>query len=247
MSRSVVGRHLSSRRRGRFTCRVVSMTKLELTRRRYAESIRELLWQRHRLRLSGRLVSAFGQIPREKFLGPPPWLIRGLPATTVCQRVMLRLTRQHVGDWTTRDPSQLYRDVAVAIDPGRGLNNGQPRGVATWLHLLELRSGDRVLHVGCGLGYYTAVVTAAVAPGEVIGVELDAALASQARANLGDVNHVTIVDANGVEYDSGPVDVILVNAGATHPPAARQPSRRRTNATSLDRRAGERVDAQGDP
>jgi protein-L-isoaspartate(D-aspartate) O-methyltransferase len=30
---------------------------------------------------------------------------------------------------------------------------------------------------------------------------------------------VTIADANGVEYDSGPVDAILVNAGATHPQA----------------------------
>ena len=76
-----------------------------------------------------------------------------------------------------------------------------------------------MLHVGCGLGYYTAIISAAVAPGEVIGVELDAALASQARANLTEVNHVTIVVANGVEYDSGPVDAILVNAGVTHPQA----------------------------
>jgi len=122
-------------------------------------------------------------------------------------------------DWTTRDPSQLYRDVAVAIDPTRSLNSGQPSGVATWLHFLELQHGDRVLHVGCGLGYYTAVIAAAVAPGEVIGVELDPALASQARANLADINHVTIVNANGVQCDSGPVDVILVNAGVTHPRA----------------------------
>lgn len=195
------------------------MPKLELTRRRYAESIRDLLWQRHRLHLSDRLVSAFAQTPREEFLMPPPWLIREVPPATVWQRVLLRLARHHGRDWTTRDPSQLYRDVAVAIDPSRGLNNGQPSGVATWLHLLELQRGDRVLHVGCGLGYYTAVIAAAVAPGEVIGVEIDAALASQARGNLGDVNHVTIVDANGVEYDSGPVDVILVNAGVTHPQA----------------------------
>jgi protein-L-isoaspartate(D-aspartate) O-methyltransferase len=124
--------------------------------------------------------------------------------------------RYHACDWTTRDPNQLYRDVPVAIDASRGLNNGQPSGVATWLHLLELQRGDRVLHVGCGLGYYTAVIAATVARGEVIGVELDAALASQARANLTEVDHVTIVVANGIEYDSGPVDAILVNAGVTH-------------------------------
>ena len=188
------------------------MEKLESTRRRYAEVIRDLLWQRHRLRLSDTLVSAFARIPREDFLGPPPWLIHGIPASTVWQRVLSRipLHQHHAHDWTTRDPTQLYRDVVVAIDPSRGLNNGQPSGVATWLHLLELQSGDRVLHVGCGLGYYTAIMAAAVAPGEVIGVELDPALASQARANLTQVNHVTIVVANGTEYDSGPVDAILV-------------------------------------
>jgi protein-L-isoaspartate(D-aspartate) O-methyltransferase len=195
------------------------MVTLESTRRRYAESIRDLLWRRHRLRLSDRLVEAFAQIPRERFLGSPPWLIRGVPASTVWQRVAVRLAGRQARDRATRDPGQLYRDVAVAIDTNRGLNNGQPSGAATWLHFLELHRGDRVLHIGCGLGYYTAITAATVAPGEVIGVELDAALASRARANLADVRHVTIVDGNGVEYDSGPVDAILVNAGVTHPQA----------------------------
>ena len=195
------------------------MATLESTRRRYAESIRGLLWRRHRLCLSDRLVEAFAEIPREKFLGPPPWLIRGAPASTVWQRVAVRFAGRQARDRTTHDPSQLYRDVVVAIDANRGLNNGQPSGAATWLHFLELQRGDRVLHIGCGLGYYTAIAAAAVAPGEVIGVELDAALASRARANLADVRHVTIVDGNGVEYDSGPVDAILVNAGVTHPRA----------------------------
>src|SRR5262245_19028333 len=194
------------------------METLESTRRRYAETIRELVWRGNRIRLSDTLVSAFARIPREEFLGQPPWVIRGTPAATPWQRLMSRITgrRHHSPDWTTRDPDQLYRDVAVAIDSGRGLNNGQPSGLATWLHLLELQRGDRVLHVGCGLGYYTAVIATAVTPGEVIGVEIDAALASQARANLTRVDHVTIVVANGVEYDPGPVDVILVNAGMTH-------------------------------
>lgn len=142
-----------------------------------------------------------------------------MPASTLWQRVALFLTGRHTRDWTTGDANQLYRDVAVAIDANRALNNGQPRGVATWLHFMELQPGDRVLHVGCGLGYYRAVAAAAVAPGEVIGVELDAVLASQARANLGDVKNITMVGGNGVEYDSGAVDAILVNAGVTHPQA----------------------------
>src|SRR5262245_25308851 len=193
------------------------METLESTRQRYAERIRKLVWQRSGIRLSDTLVSAFARIHREAFLGPPPWLIRGMPASTLWQRLACRVARRHfTPDWTTRDQDQLYRDVVVAIDSGRGLNNGQPSALATWLQLLELQRGERVLHVGCGLGYYTAVIATAVTPGEVIGVEIDAALASQARANLTRVDHVTIVVANGVEYDPGPVDVILVNAGMTH-------------------------------
>jgi protein-L-isoaspartate(D-aspartate) O-methyltransferase len=106
----------------------------------------------------------------------------------------------------------------VAIDASRGLNNGQPSGLAAWLQVLELRCGDRVLHIGCGLGYYTALIAAVVAPhGEVIGVELDADLASRAGANLTSVKRVSVVAADGCEFDPGPVDAILVNAGATHP------------------------------
>jgi len=140
-----------------------------------------------------------------------------MPALTVRQRMARCFGKHHQRDWTTCDPSHVYHDVAVAIDPERGLNSGQPSGVATWLHSLELKSGDRVLHVGCGLGYYTALIAAAVAPGEVIAVELDAALAREASSNLEGVNGCRVVAANGVEYDSGPVDVILVNAGVTHP------------------------------
>src|SRR5262245_58703920 len=176
------------------------MEALESRRRRYAENIRKLVWRRHRIRLSDTLVSAFARIPREAFLGPPPWLIRGTPAATPWPRLMSGVTgRHHAPDWTTRNLDQLYRDVAVAIDAGRGLNNGQPSGLATWLHLLDLQPGERVLHVGCGLGYYTAVMATAVTPGEVIGVEIDAALGSQARANLTGIKNVTIVVANGAD------------------------------------------------
>ena len=111
-----------------------------------------------------------------------------------------------------------HPDIVVAIDASRGLNNGQPSGLAAWLQALELRRGDRVLHIGCGLGYYTAIIAAVVAPhGEVIGVELDAALASRAGANLMSVKRVSVIAGDGCEFDPGPVDAILVNAGATHP------------------------------
>ena len=75
-----------------------------------------------------------------------------------------------------------------------------------------------MLHIGCGLGDHTAIIAAVVAPhGEVIGVELDADLASRAGANLMSVKRVSVVAADGCEFDPGPVDAIFVNAGTTQP------------------------------
>jgi protein-L-isoaspartate O-methyltransferase len=34
--------------------------------------------------------------------------------------------------------------------------NGAPSAVAPLIDALELKAGNHVLHVGCGLGYYTA-------------------------------------------------------------------------------------------
>ena len=170
--------------------------------------------------MSDELCAALARIPREDFLNAAPWLIRGTAVQGGWQKLVSRFARHPRGhDYTTNDVTQLYDpDVAVAIDASRGLNNGQPSGLAAWIQLLELRRGARVLHIGCGLGYYTAIIAAVVeSSGEVIGVELDVALAARARQNLSSVKHVTIVAGDGCESDPGPVDAILVNAGATHP------------------------------
>jgi protein-L-isoaspartate(D-aspartate) O-methyltransferase len=82
------------------------------------------------------------------------------------------------------DPRRVYHNIAVAIDPSRQLFNGQPGTIGTWIDALGLASGARVLHVGCGLGYYTAVMACAVGQtGRVVAFEVDEALATEARQN----------------------------------------------------------------
>ena len=75
------------------------------------------------------------------------------------------------------------------------------------------------MHLGCGVGYYTAIVAAVVGPtGNVAAIEIDEQLASRARANLKDYSNVTVVPADGSTYRSDePYDAIFVNAGFTHP------------------------------
>ena len=164
------------------------------------------------------LVAAFALVPREHFLGPGPWQIANPDSW---QAMTPNANLKGAGSYrTTEDdnPRHLYHNVLIAIDAERKLNNGQPSGLASWLDALELRAGDRVLHVGCGVGYYTAIIAEVVgASGHVIGVEIDPDLAERARRNLADLDHVEVVQSDGREFDSGPADAIFINAGATHP------------------------------
>jgi protein-L-isoaspartate(D-aspartate) O-methyltransferase len=52
---------------------------------------------------------------------------------------------------------------------------------------LDLLPGEQVLHLGCGTGYYTAIIAELVgSAGRVTAVEIDATLARKARAALAD-------------------------------------------------------------
>jgi len=161
------------------------------------------------------LITALAKVPRERFLGPGPWKIANPEAlqspTGHGKRANYRTTPDD-------NPRHLYHNVVVAIDAERQLNNGQPATLATFIDALELRAGNRVVHIGCGVGYYTAIIAETVGPqGRVVGVELDAELAGRAKENLSYLSQAEAVHADGGEYELQPVDALLVNAGATHP------------------------------
>jgi len=169
-------------------------------RRYFAEEIRAVANIR-----SEALIDAFAKVQRECFLGPGPWQIQG------DRDENYRTTKD-------ADPRRLYHNILVAIDPGRHLNNGQPSYLAFCIDSLDLAEGDRVLHVGCGVGYYTAIMAETVgASGHVTGVEIDADLATRARENLAYLKQVNVAHGDGGKYDPGPCDAIFINAGVTHP------------------------------
>jgi len=166
------------------------MQNLETLRQLYAEELRAVANLR-----SPSLVQAFATVPREHFLGPGPWQI---VAPAPPSQVAYRTTED-------ADPRHLFHNVLVAIDTTRRLNIGQPSSLAFWLDALALRSGDRVVHIGCGVGYYTAIMAEVVGPhGQVTAFELDPELAARARANLRSWPHVDVIAGDGAIDNPGP-------------------------------------------
>lgn len=178
------------------------MVPLE-TRRRYAEEIRSVTSVRTQA-----LVDALETVPREDFVGPAPWRVVTKPAPGQMQPQMTDVT----------SPSDLYRDVAVFLDAKKMLTNGNPSTLVPWLDALNLGPGKRVFHLGCGTGYYTALMAEVVGrDGRVTAVEVDPVLAAQASASLRRYEHVEVIAGDGSTVDAGEQDAMLINAGATHP------------------------------
>ncbi len=182
------------------------MSDLARYRRFFAEEIEAVA----RLR-SRHLVEALAAVPRERFLPPGPW-------TFVTETDYLAGATPGGRATPDADPRRVYHNVAIAIDPGRQLFNGQPATLASWIDALDLEPGARVLHVGAGLGYYTALLGAIVGrDGGVTAFEIDPALAGEARANLASMPWVSLRTADASSTEGEAFDAILVNAGVTHP------------------------------
>jgi len=179
---------------------------LDLRRRFFAEEIEAVCKLR-----SAALVDAFATVARERFLRPGPWTVLAESDFLAGSGMQTRLTPD-------ADPARIYHNIVVAIDPARQLFNGQPGTIAVWLDALDLTPGARVLHVGCGLGYYTAVIAQCVGPtGRVVAFEVDEPLATEARENLRSCPWVDVDCGDASRPLSETFDAILVNAGVTHP------------------------------
>ena len=178
---------------------------LEAIRRWYAEEVAAVCHL-----TSSRVVEAFARVPREVFLGPGPW------------QIATGETDKPYRTTSDADPRHIYHNVVVALDPVRQLNNGQPTALARWIEALDIADGDSVAHVGCGVGYYTAIIAElAGARGRVVGYEVDAELAARARALLATGwPQVEVRTADAAAPEPGAYDAMFVNAGVTHAPPA---------------------------
>lgn len=113
---------------------------------------------------------------------------------------------------------RFFAPVDAPLPIGHGQTNSQPSTVRAMLELLDVEEGDRVLDVGAGSGWTTAILARLCGPsGSVVGVERVPALVEFAAANVAEAGMpwARVVRADPAVLggpDSGPYDRILVSA-----------------------------------
>jgi protein-L-isoaspartate(D-aspartate) O-methyltransferase len=134
-----------------------------------------------------RVLAAFGEVPRARFVPPAA-------------------------------AGQAHLDAPIRISHGQVTT--QPSLIARMVAALKLRGSERVLEVGTGLGFQTAIL--AQLAREVVSVERFADLAAQARANLvaGGLDRVTVVVGDGTlgVPEHAPYHAIVVAAASPRIP-----------------------------
>ena len=124
--------------------------------------------------------------------------------------------------------SAAYSDRALPI--GYGQTISQPYIVALMTELLELRGSEKVLEIGTGCGYQTAIL--AELAKQVLSIEIIPELAGPATTRLLELGYTNVMTRLGDGYrgwpEEAPFDAIMVTCSPEDvPPAAGRSAQRR--------------------
>jgi protein-L-isoaspartate(D-aspartate) O-methyltransferase len=158
-------------------------------------------------RVSGRHVPeierAFRAIRREDFFPDGPWLT---------------LTAAGYVPTPAADAILLQQNLLFAIDAEKGINNGEPSLHAAWLAAVLPKPGEHALHVGCGNGFYSAIIANLVdRNGSVTAFEIESEIAANAQRYLAGYPQVAVQTASAAGAILPASDLIYVNASSCEP------------------------------
>lgn len=106
-----------------------------------------------------------------------------------------------------------YREIAYAdteLPLGHGESMLPPRLEARLVQELDLQPTDKVLEIGTGSGYMTAMLASLAA--EVVSVEIEPELSTEAAKKLADFSNIKLIEGDGSAgwATTGPYDAILL-------------------------------------
>lgn len=113
--------------------------------------------------------------------------------------------------------------INVPLPIGFGQTISQPQLVMRMIELLDPQPGDKVLEIGTGSGYQTALL-AELGGLDIYSIEIVPELASQAAAHLGELgySHVHLKQGDGYHgwIENAPYQAIIATAAPDHLPSA---------------------------
>lgn len=142
-------------------------------------------------------------------------IARGIKDKRVIE-AMMKVPRHHFVDKTYYH--QAYNDYPLPI--GHGQTISQPYMVASMTELLELKGQEKVLEIGTGSGYQTAIL--ALLCSKVYSIERISDLTRQARSKLESLGfqniNLMVGDGSLGWPDYAPYNGIIITAGAPEIP-----------------------------
>lgn len=167
---------------------------------------------------------AFAEIPRHLFVP------RFLEQVNGAERVIDSADPAGRDHWLKRVYSDMNLITQVKASDADGCSGRRPTSsssmpsIMAWmLHALDIADGQRVLEIGTGTGYNTALLCHRLGDSNVASIDIDPALVEEARRHLAILGYApTLVPGDGAAgvLETSPYDAILATAAMDHIPPA---------------------------
>jgi len=115
-------------------------------------------------------------------------------------------------DFVSKEFSK-YAYIDEPLPIGRGQTISQPFTIANMIEALEPNKGQKILEIGTGSGYQTAILSKIIKSGKIVTIEIDPILYEKAKEKLKDYkNVIQIIGDGSIGYKTeAPYDRIIVS------------------------------------